>query len=402
MVFALLLLLQINFANEVETDHFRLRSDIEKEQLTRYGRFLEAALKELQRLYMPLEKFAKVEVWIFSSRKKMQQELGLHKTSGGVYIHSKRCIVTYHGVFSQTGDTYQTLAHELTHAYQHALLGSEKRLPPWLLEGMAACSEGIRPTKTGARFKRPLYARLTLVRVETDKKQEMPLEELLKSQTLTSRHYAYAATFLYFLLKKPSCRAALLSCLETAKKAPLKTGTFLKTLYEETKWDKERLQREFRRFIKALRIPHTGVAVGKTYKSRMLGFKTRAPGKKWRISIEKLLEGPEAVVYWRQNPWARFSVTAYPNSYALTTEQAAQERLSKLKNASKSSVKVAGKDAVCIEFTSQRRIGAVVVLEVWLATERFVYRLKFECKPEHKQRLKREFEKALKAFSLYK
>jgi len=402
MLVAVIFLFQVQFANEVRTEHFRIKSDVEKGRLERYGSFLEAALSELQRLYMKLEKFPPVEVWIFGNRKEMQERVGLRATSGGVYIHSARRIVTYYGVFSQTGGTFQTLAHELTHAYQHALFGGRGRLPPWLLEGMAVCCEGIYPTKGGAKFRKPLYARLALVRVETERRQDMALKTLFETSDLKSRHYAYAGTFIYFLLKRPACKKALLACLEAAKKAPVKTGDFLKAIKDKTGWDLKRLQKEFRRFVLRLYIPPTGVAIGKTYKSKMLGFKTRSPGKRWRISIDKLLEGAEAVVYWRKNPWARFSVAAYPNTYGLSAEEAAQERLKKLTDAKKSDAEVAGRKAVCVEFTSQRRVGAVCVKEVWLATERFLYRLKFECKPQDVGLLKKEQEEALTNFSLLK
>jgi len=402
MLFAVVFLFEVQFANEVRTEHFCIRSDVEKGRLERYGSFLEAALSELQRLYMKVEEFPPVEVWIFRNRKEMQERMGLRATSGGVYIQSARRIVTYYGVFSQTGGTFQTLAHELTHAYQHALFGEQGRLPPWLLEGMAVCCEGIRPTKDSARFIKPLYARLALVRVETERKQDMPLRTLFETSDLKSRHYAYAGAFIYFLLKRPACKKGLIACLKAAKKAPVKTDDFLKAIKDGTGWDSKRLQKEFRHFVLRLHIPPTGVAIGRTYKSKMLGFKTRSPGKKWRISIDKMLEGVEAVVYWRKNPWARFSVAAYPNTYGLSAEEAAQQRLKKLTDAQKSDAEVAGRKAVCVEFTSQRRMGAVCVKEVWLATERFLYRLKFECEPQDVGLLRKEREKALNNFSLLK
>ena len=395
------------------SEHWRVRTNVDEKTARRYLKILEGVLAQLEKTYMPLEgRWKRIDVLVYARRAQMEREWKVRKSAGGMY--TGRHIVCYHGIFSVTGSTVQVLAHEGTHAYQDALLGGLRNLPVWLLEGMAVASESVKVDRAGnVSFGTPFRERVLHVQHDIDKHQFLSLRTLVSTPAgaFAARHYAYAGLLVFFMLKggDASLRKALLDCLETARAGRLDAETLQKHLKARTGADLSALEKRFKRWAKGRRVPYSGRAVGTHYTSRVMGFDTRAPGKKWRINVSSLLARSEYVVYWRTAPFARFSVWAVANSYASDTDEAADDRARRLREAgievNRSRTTLARKDAVVLEFECRdeevMRDGKTYrVREVWLATEKAVLRLRFQASPSDWGDVVEDMERAFDRFRL--
>lgn len=400
----------------LSSQHWRIRTDISVDSARKYLRLLDSLLKEYEKVFpvMCVKEWKMVDVYIYRDRRDVEREYGIGKGVLGVYLHSLRRIVAHHGFYGSAGTTANVLAHEAMHAFQHAYFGNTSSVPVWVLEGMAVMTEGI--TLRGGEIKLDKVSRDRLLRVRSEIKKEttLSLREVFKSgrANFNRRYYAYSGVFVYFLLRGGlnGAKEAFFDYIKEVKEKGSKAESFERVLSSRTGKRLEEVEKKFLKWVMRQKFEYSGRAAGKKYKSKLMGFSSDAPTKKWRINIDTMLMKDEYVVYWRRNPYARFSISATANLYVYGAKELLELRRLELEKSGIEPEKtwrgtLSGREAAYIEYelrnTSQER-RCDRIREIWLSTERVVYKLRFQAGADDFKELEDDFRSGEEKFKLIK
>lgn len=400
----------------LSSEHWRVLTDLSTDSARKYLELLDALFKEYTRFFsgMHIEKWEKVDVYIYRSRRQMEERHKIGRRVLGVYLRSLRRIVAHHGFYGSAGTTANVLAHEAVHAFQHAYFGKTDAVPLWVLEGMAVMTEGMTMKGGVVRFSKVPRDRLLRVRSEIEKKQYLSLKEVFgtSKRSFNHRHYAYSGMFVYFLLKGGlrGAKEAFFDYLKELKEKGIDAESFEEILSSRTGKSLSEVEKVFRKWIMRQKFEYSGKAVGKKYRSKLMSFAVDAPTKKWRININSMLAKDEFVVYWRRSPFARFSVSATANLYDYGVSELLELRRAELMKAGVNMERVwkgtvSGRDAAFIEFETEDRSvlkdgNRYRIREVWLSTEKAVYKLRFQAEPDEFGELEEEFQSGEEKFRL--
>jgi len=402
----------------LSSEHWRVLTDLPADSARKYLKLLDALFDEYREVFsgMRIEEWGRVDVYIYKSRRQMEERYKIGKRVLGLYLRSLRRIVAHHGFYGSAGTTANVLAHEAVHAFQHAYFGNTNAVPVWVLEGMAVMTEGMTMKGGAVRLTKVPRDRLLRVRSEIEKKTTLPLREVFRTGrgSFDRRHYAYSGLFIYFLLKGRlrGAKDAFFEYLKELKEKGADAESFEKILSSRTGKSLEEVEKAFHRWVMRQKFEYSGKAVGKKYKSKLMSFSVDAPTKKWRININTMLAKEEYVVYWRRNPYARFSVSATANLYDYGASELLELRKRELEKAGIQVERVwkgtvSGKDAAFIEFETEDRSilkdgKRYRIREIWLSTEKAVYKLRFQAEPDEFGELEEEFQSGEEKFRLLK
>lgn len=315
-------------AHTVESQHYTIRCNSTKEVARRYSEVMEKLLELYNKTFPDVyTKKMKWEVWVYKTRRQFKE---LHPkraaATAGYYSASDRRVYTYHGLFGISGSTFNILAHEGMHAFQHSFLKSYYDTPTWLLEGMAVLFEGIEVTADGELLlKEPPRDRIVQVKVELKDHKEMKLADIVgdKAEPLTRRSYAYAGLFVWWLAKSGARQRKVLDELL----AILGTRAYQKSELENLLRSHlgkslEGVEKDWHAWIRKEKVEYTGRKMpGGSYSSRLLRFSMKRPASDWVMDADKAPVDGECVVFKRPRTDGRVSVTVFVNQLPLYADE---------------------------------------------------------------------------------
>jgi hypothetical protein len=393
-----------------------VRTDLGIESARRYLKLLDSLSDEYREIFPEVkpEKWEKVEVWIYKTRRDLEKVYKIGERVIGIYLPHFKRIVAHQGFFGSDGTTAQVLAHESVHALQDAFFGDLKKTPVWVLEGMAVMTEGMSVKNGEVKLTKVPRDRLLRVRNDIETKNTLPLKELFSTNpaNFDVRHYAYAGMFVYFLVKGnlSGTKEAFFDYLKTVKDKGDNADEFQKAVSTRTGKQFDEVEKLFFKWAMQQKFEYSGKAVGTKYKSGLMEFSIDAPTNDWRINIDSMLAKDEYVVYWRRNPYGRFSVSAVSNLYAYSAEELLKIREGELNESGARTTKtwmdkLGKRDAAFIEYEYEDKDvlkdgKPYKVREIWLSTERAVYRLRFQAEINSFTELEEDFRKAERKFEL--
>lgn len=132
-----------------ETPHYRIRTNVRRDQADYYGRLLEAYHAKYEQVFAAgADEAAQTRVRETRSEVRIyarQSEFVLHEDRPGalgLYYSGSRALALFHGNSGEWDNSRVVIAHEAAHQFQHLLLGGRfHQAPIWLLEGFAAFFE---------------------------------------------------------------------------------------------------------------------------------------------------------------------------------------------------------------------------------------------------------------------
>ncbi len=408
-------------AHVVESEHYTVKCNSTGEVAKRYSGVMEKLFLLYNSTFPNVyTKKMKWEVWVYRTRREFQ-ELHSKKASvtAGYYSPWDKRIYTYHGLFGISGSTFNILAHEGTHAFQHSFLKSFYKTPEWLLEGMAVVFEGIEVGKDGTlSLKKPPRDRLVQVKVELKEGKALKLSHIVgeEAKPFTRRMYAYAGLFIWWLAKTDAKRRKVLDELLTL----LSTRGYEKNdlenlLRSHLAKDLAGIDKQWRAWIRKERAQYTGRTIpGGAYTSKLLRFSIKRPKSNWAMDGNKAPVDGECIVYLRKRTGARISVTAYVNQLPLSADELylqwlrdLESGVTGLKVERKERLKLKGQPGFMIDYvgseprskitTEKQRVALRAVV-----TTHHIYILRMQSPPEKWQENRDDFTRALERFKLLK
>lgn len=408
-------------AHVIESEHYTVKCNSTEEVAKRYSEVMEKLFNlynsEFPNLYT---KKMKWEVWIFKTRSEFQNR---HKQKGkstaGYYSPSDKRIYTYHGLFGVSGSTFNILAHEGTHAFQHSFLKTYHQVPTWLLEGMAVVFEGIEVGKDGKlSLDKPQRDRLVQLKVELKSGKAMKLADVVgeDAKPFSRRTYAYAGLFIWWLSKTgPKQRRVIDDLLASLSKRKYEKDELEKLLQSHLGKNLDAVEREWRGWVRKQKIEYTGTKMpGGTYSSKLLKFKIKRPATGWAMDADKAPVSGECVVYKKARTKGRISVTVYANRLPLKRDELylqmlrdLQEDLKDFTVEHKERRKISKQPGFLITYTGSDPVSKIttekqkVQLNA-IVTTHHIYVLRFQSKPEKWDANRDAFKGALEKFKLFK
>ena len=337
----------------------------------------------------------------------------------GYYSPSDKRIYTYHGLFGVSGSTFNILAHEGTHAFQHSFLKDYRQTPTWLLEGMAVLFEGIEVTADGSLvLKEPPRDRMVQVKVELKESKPMKLATIIGEGAgpFSRRAYAYAGLFVWWLAKAGTRQRKVLDDLLTS----LSTRAYEKNdienlLKSHLGKDLAAAEKNWRAWVRKQKVEYTGRKVpGGVYTSKLLNFTIKRPNTDWVMDGDKAPVDGECIVYKRKRTGGRISVTAYVNRLPLHADELylqwlrdLEDGVMDLKVERKERRDLKGQPGFSIEYAGsepasritkeRQRVGLDVIV-----TMRHIYVLRNQSAPEKWRENRRDFARVMEKFKLLK
>ncbi|MCX7704309.1 MAG: DUF1570 domain-containing protein [Planctomycetota bacterium] len=401
---------------EESSEKWCVRTDLGVEAARRYLKLLDSLTDEYKEIFsqMKIERWERIDVWIYKKRKDMERTYQIGERVIGMYFPHLKRIISHQGFFGSDGTTAQVLAHEAMHALLHLYLGDLRKVPVWVSEGIAVMTEGMTIKGGDVKLTRVPRDRLLRVRSDIEAKNTISLKDLFSvlSREFDARYYAYAGMFVYFLVKGGlnGTKEALFDYLQTAKENEVKAEDFEKALSTRTGKSLKEVEGLFFKWVMQQKFEYSGKAVGTKYRSDLMEFSVDAPTKDWKINIDSMLAKDEYVVYWRRNPYGRFSVSAVSNLYAYTAAELLNIREDQLKDLGARNVKrwmgnMGKKEAAFVEYDYEDKDvlkdgKPYRVREIWLSTERGVYKLRFQAEEMDFLDMEKEFREAERKFEL--
>jgi hypothetical protein len=315
-------------AHVIESEHYTLRCNSTEEVTKRYSEVMEKLFKLYNATFPNLStKEMKWEVWIYKTRREFQKRHPQRAAAtAGYYSPSNKRIYTYHGLFGVSGSTFNILAHEGTHAFQHSFLKSYAQTPTWLLEGMAVVLEGVEVAKDGKlSLKKPSRDRILQVKVELKTGKALKLTDVVgeKAKPFSRKAYAYAGMFIWWLAKTgPRQRKVIDELLSALSTRGYEKDDIEKLLQSHLGKGLAAVEREWRGWVRKQKVEYTGTkGPGGNYSSKLLRFKIKRPNTGWAMDADKAPLDGECVVYKRPRTGARLSVTVYTNQLPLNADE---------------------------------------------------------------------------------
>lgn len=401
------------------SEHYTVKCNVTQQHAKRYCDLMEKLFTLYNETFPNLyTRKMKWEVWVYRSRREFSKQHSHRATyTAGYYSPFEKRIYTYHGLFGVSGSTFNILAHEGTHAFQHSFMKSYRGTPVWLLEGMAVVFEGIEVTRKGELvLKKPSRDRLLQVKMELKGNKALKLGSLVgaRAEQFTRRSYAYAGLFVWWLAKVGDKRRKVLDgLLSLLVRRAYEKNDLENLLQEHLGKDLDALEKEWHAWVRSARAEYTGRMMPRgTYSSKLLRFRIKRPAPDWTMDGDRAPVEGECIVYKRARTGGRISVTVYANRLGLHADELYLQALSDLKESvkgleieEKKRLKVKNHPGFLMTYTGTEPNSKVTTerQRVRLTTvvrKRHIYVLRMQCPPQMWDENKNDFERALKRFKL--
>ncbi|QOV89499.1 DUF1570 domain-containing protein [Humisphaera borealis] len=164
----------------IDTRHYRINTDLDRELATDISRRMDAMYDEYARrlaAFQPADDVPKLEAYLFAKQKDYLAFTGekLHNT-GGVYIPRRNLLAAFLEGQGRDG-LRRTLQHEAFHQFAYNAISKE--LPVWLNEGMAQLFEEAIWTGEGFWLGHIAPRRVRQIQNDLTKGKLIPFEKML-------------------------------------------------------------------------------------------------------------------------------------------------------------------------------------------------------------------------------
>jgi len=408
-------------AHEVKGQYYTVKCNSTEEVARRYSTVLDKLVSLYNTTFPNLyTKKMTWDAWIYKTRREfIKRHAKKARVTAGYYFPGDKRIYTYHGLFGVSGSTFNILAHEGMHAFQHSFLKSYFETPIWLLEGMAVMCEGVEVKEEGKlELDKPPRDRVVQLKVELNEGKMMHLSDVVgeNAKPFTRRAYAYAGLFVWWLAKVEGRQKKVLDELLTI----LSTRGYQKNdlenlLQSHLGKDLKKVEQEWRNWLRKMDVEYTGRKIaGGTYTSKLLHFTIKRPKSDWVMDGEKAPVNGECIVFQRKSTGGRISVTVYINQLPLYADELYMQWLSDLEESvgdleieSKERLELKGHTGFRIRYagtepgsritTDKQKVEISAVV-----TMRHIYVIRAQSPPEKWERNRADFARTFERFKLIK
>jgi hypothetical protein len=311
--------------HKVSTRNFQIECNSTLQVARAYGELMELIRAELAKMFPSrIRRNLRAPIFIYASQEDFMTEDDYGQFGGrglgGYYVPPSQKIAAFHGTFGFTGTTFGVLCHEGTHYYQGLVLESFDNCPIWLIEGLAVYfgdGSTFEPQKKKIAVGGIPRDRLAHIQEKMAAKRHTPVPELVGMRRgfggFSGSHYADSWALIYFLVRSEDKKGTKLMTEYWARgiEEKLEKRHFI-DLGKKYYGDVETLQKEYEKYILALRPPPAGEVQGDYFVSDYFQFDIKRPGGEWEFfedeDDKKLLVGimhpassAEVRVYYANN-----------------------------------------------------------------------------------------------------
>jgi len=326
----------------VRTKYYQVKCNSTEEVASDYAALMDRIFETYTVVFpeseFPREDRGEAKVYVWKNQEEFQDMTFSPPGVGGFFNWDANMICCFHGGFGQTGSTYEVLAHEGTHQFQHRIMKSMRAAPTWVLEGMAVYfGEGAKIGAKKIELHQLPRDRVAGLKQMIDDGTYVPLGRLIRTPHLGfgGDCYATAWAIYYWCLRGKEHQPALhggegLELLDGYVKHCAAAGKEKDIspmggprLEEEAKhfegMVKEKLKRtvdewneDVKNFVRALTLEPLGRWKGDVWDSASLKVRAQRPGG-WRTIPEKNLRKNEVVALEAIFGGARIGIYETPN-----------------------------------------------------------------------------------------
>ena len=165
-------------AEEVETGHFLLKTNVKAEYVQRYSRMLEAMNVGFETVFGKTQLKAPIEVWIYASRSGFRKAAAV-PNAGAFFSPKNNRVTCFHGLYENGGFTRRGLGSQICNAMVHGRWPEAfNKLPAWLFHGLGSLLSNANYDGQKLVFT-PLSKKLLSRFRDARKKQSFTLKELM-------------------------------------------------------------------------------------------------------------------------------------------------------------------------------------------------------------------------------
>ncbi|RME03762.1 MAG: DUF1570 domain-containing protein [Planctomycetota bacterium] len=337
--------------NPITTEHYIVYCNASKELAKQYADFLELLFdkfdqifKRYRSVYQSKIKKYKSIVMIHKTYEEFLNMHGLEPGVGGFYrpIPSgtvpARSVIAYHGSFGDTGNTFNVLAHEGTHQFEHLLMPTILNRPIWLIEGLAVYFGDGHKFENGKLTVGVIPRdRLSTLQQAIRLNRYIPLRQLLRTphQRFSGFHYAHAWGLIYYMMngKHPKVNMKKvfmdffdLNCRKTFyPDGPRNTIAMARHFEQSLGVNIQEFEESWKKYIMSLPLGEVGEQKGKYhYISKSMKFQIERPHKRhWKFDVKNLQRGEKLAIV-NEKTTGRIAVIATGNTMAYSAKDIAK------------------------------------------------------------------------------
>ncbi|MBN1420139.1 MAG: DUF1570 domain-containing protein [Planctomycetes bacterium] len=326
----------------IQTKYYQVKCNstdvVAAEYATLMDRIFETYTGVFPESEFPRQDRGEAKVFIWKNQEEFRDITFAPPGVGGFFNWDSNMICAFHGGFGQTGSTYEVLAHEGTHQFQHRIMKSMRASPTWVLEGMAVYfGEGAKVEAQKIELHQLPRDRVSALKQMMEDDTYVPVKRVIRTPhaAFGGDCYATAWAMFYWCLRGKEHKPALhdgegvelldgyvkhCAAQEKEKDIPPVGGPRLE---EEAKYFEGMVQEKLKRtvdewnediktFVLALKLDPLGKWRGDAWESTALKMKAERPSG-MRTVPEKNLRKNEVVALEAMFGGARIGVFETPN-----------------------------------------------------------------------------------------